>query len=188
MKHILLISCAAILFLSSCAPMKPIATTDFPRPFEFVIVDSVSGDKNALYVKAYEWMAKTYNSSKDIIQMSDKEAGKIIAKSVILTPTIRNYLGGILGNEAVRYTIQIDVKDGKYKCVLSDFNHEGGTCFVDGKQIHTIPLGDMNKDRFSGTAIQNDIFLRSKRSVTDQCRSIIISFKSYMKSENRGSF
>lgn len=120
MKNIILVI-TLLALLTRCSPYKNITAMEYPVPFQFTIIDSVQGSKNDLYVRANEWMAKAFVSSKSVIQMQDKEAGKIIGKAVINIPLIEtNNL-----SETVNYTISIDVKDGRYRCVLSDFYHEG---------------------------------------------------------------
>jgi hypothetical protein len=49
---------------------------------EVVYVDSLA-DKQELFSRTREWFAKTYNSSNNVIQMEDKENGKIVGKALI---------------------------------------------------------------------------------------------------------
>jgi len=131
----------SVLFIG-CAPKtlpKSIGTT-----YEFTLIDSVKQTKNEIYVKAYEWIAKTFTSAKDVIQMSDKEAGKIVAKAVIPVPGQHDSYGGTLGNDYVHYTITIDIKDGKYRCVLSNFYHKGGN-YISHNTICS--GGDLDNDK-----------------------------------------
>ena len=51
------------------------------EPLEYskvIYTDSVG--KDMIYATIYEWFALNYNSANDVIQMSDKEEGIIIAK------------------------------------------------------------------------------------------------------------
>jgi uncharacterized protein with TBP-like fold DUF4468 len=123
MKPVLIATFTLSIFLIGCAPrMTPKSSN---APFEFTLIDTLQGTKNDIYVRAYEWIAKTFTSAKDVIQMNDKEAGKIIAKAVLVIDGAKN-MYGVIGKDYIHYTISIDVKDNKYKCVLSDFYHEGG--------------------------------------------------------------
>ena len=91
---------------------------------EVVEVPGIS--KNDLYTRAQTWFAKTYGSSKSVLEIQDKENGKLLGKGLtdvsFRNPPLGARYGGI-----VRYTISILVKDGKYKYTISDFYHEGGT-------------------------------------------------------------
>ena len=92
--------------------------------FVFEKRDTSKGTKTELFVKANTWVAKTFNDAKSVIQMSDKDAGKIIAKGAMSVsrkePFIAEYL--------VKFTLTIDVKDNKYRCIFSDFILVDRTC------------------------------------------------------------
>jgi|ERR1035437_207025 hypothetical protein len=88
-----------------------------------VNVDSINSKE--LYVRAHTWFANTFKSAKSVIQLDDKEAGKIIGKGFIevVTPFKAGVMGtvGFVGN--VYFTLDIQTKDGKYKYVLSNFSY-----------------------------------------------------------------
>ncbi|MCZ8216643.1 MAG: DUF4468 domain-containing protein [Cyclobacteriaceae bacterium] len=81
---------------------------------EVVVVDSASKDE--LYTKAKIWLAENFISANDVIQFDDKENGIVIGKGIIrvkeggLTPRIKIW----------RFTVKIQVKDGKYKVNFYD--------------------------------------------------------------------
>lgn len=114
-----------IIFIAlvRCSPYVGSKVMDYPKPFQFVLIDSLNATKDKLYIKANEWMAKKYVSSKAVIQMQDKEAGKIVGKAIM---DVHNQAGPSYNYETVDYIITIDVKEGKYRCVLSNFSHSGG--------------------------------------------------------------
>lgn len=89
---------------------------------EVVKVDSTA-TKDELYSRAREWFAKAYKSSTNVIQMEDKESGKIVGKAltqVFYQAMKSNYSGGYF-----HYTISIYIKDGRYKYEVTDFYHTG---------------------------------------------------------------
>ena len=88
---------------------------------EVVTIDSVS--KNELYSRAREWFAKTFNSSKSVIQMDDKENGKIIGKASM--HVYHKALGSNFPSGYINYTISVYLKDGRYKYEINGFNHIG---------------------------------------------------------------
>ncbi|HEY9116208.1 MAG TPA: DUF4468 domain-containing protein [Roseivirga sp.] len=118
---------AALLLLIACAPVRKIVKQEYPSPFQFELVDTVNADKNYIFVKAHEWISKTYGSAKTVIDMQDKEAGKLIGKAqmTVKIDYVTMY-GPIVHTDVVRYIMSIDCKDGKYRCRISDFYHEGG--------------------------------------------------------------
>ena len=89
---------------------------------EVVTVDSLTS-KQELYSRAREWFAKTYNSSKEVLQMEEKESGKILGKALI--QVYYKMLGMDHEHGYINYTITIAVKDGKYKYEITDLHHKG---------------------------------------------------------------
>jgi hypothetical protein len=78
---------------------------------EVVYIEGINSD--ILYQRANLWFVYTFKSANHVIQMNDKEAGKIIGK----------------GNFSVRwgyvdFTIEIQVKDDRYKYTLSGLRYE----------------------------------------------------------------
>ena len=82
------------------------------------VVEVPGVSKADLYLRAHAWVAKTYRSANDVIQMQDKEAGQLIIKGVSRVSSRGNSFG------IVRHTLTIYVKDGRYKYVLSDLTHD----------------------------------------------------------------
>lgn len=78
--------------------------------------------KDILYSKSKQWLTVYYKSSKDVIQLDDKENGIIIGKGNFvyhaLGMTYASYEGW------VNYTFKIQVKDGRLKFEIYDFIHE----------------------------------------------------------------
>lgn len=113
-------------FLLACFISPLVSFGQKDSEFVFKMVDSVAGTKAELYVKAQSWLAARFKSSKTVIQMEDKDAGRIIGKANYPTE-VKAAFGNVIGSDYVSFTITIDVKDGRYRCVLSDFTHEAGT-------------------------------------------------------------
>lgn len=87
---------------------------------EVIQMDSIS--KNELFNRARMAFVTIFKSSKDVIQLEDKENGKIIGKAVFnYNPTI--FIGNMLTRGIVRYSVTIQVKDGRYKYEITDFRH-----------------------------------------------------------------
>ncbi len=87
---------------------------------EVINVDS-SITKSELYSRGREWFAKAYKSSTDVIQMEDRESGKIIGKALMVV--YHKALGMALESGQINYTISLYCKDGRYKYEVTDFIH-----------------------------------------------------------------
>ena len=87
------------------------------------IVEVPQATKATLFAKAQTWMATTFRSANQTIQLADKETGTLIAKGTMPTRVRamgRDYPAGVF-----RLTMAVQVKDGKYKVTLSEIVHEG---------------------------------------------------------------
>lgn len=87
---------------------------------EVVEVPNVSKDE--LYLRANTWLSRAFKSAKAVIDVQDKEAGKIIAKGNITT-IIKVPLVGKQDAGAVEMTITLQTKDGKYKYTVDNLQH-----------------------------------------------------------------
>jgi hypothetical protein len=161
-KHLFFLSALTLLSVSTTfgqkkeTPILPIDSATSKITYsEVVFVDSLT-NKNELFLRAREWFAKTYKSSMNVIQMEDKENGKIVGKASM---QVYHKLGGSnYPSGYINYTIFVYIKDGRYKYEITDFHHTGqyvseGTISDYGvceKMINT-------NDRTMGVSNQNSI-------------------------------
>ena len=84
-------------------------------------------NKNSIYSKLNKWISLNYNSSKNVIQLNDKEAGNIIIKGVN-TARYKNALKEIYPkNKYIKefesldfnHVIEIGIKDGKFRMIFT---------------------------------------------------------------------
>ncbi len=87
---------------------------------EVVQVDSLS--KNDIFLRAHDWIIKTFNSAKDIIQFADKDAGKIVCKTVTGATVGKGWNKVTI--DPVFYLLTIEARSGRYKITASNFVHE----------------------------------------------------------------
>lgn len=108
------------------APRLPIDSETKLVTYEGV-VEVPGATKDQLYDRALDWMAKTYQSANDVVQIKDKDQGKLLAKGGILF-IYRNVPTGF-----VVHTQTIYVRDGRYKYVMTGFHHQNLTGGVAGR-------------------------------------------------------
>lgn len=85
------------------------------------VVNVEGKTKTELYINANEWIVHTFNSAKDVIQFNDKEAGKIICKTLTSISFGKGWNKVIL--DPIYFLVTIEVKDGRYKITASNFIH-----------------------------------------------------------------
>ncbi len=100
---------------------------------DVIILDSTI-IKVELYNRAREWIALSFISANDVIQMDDKDAGIIIAKCNIPISDGGMYL--VEGK--VEFTVKIQMKDGRCKYWFNNFYHSS------------------YKEGYSGGALENE--------------------------------
>jgi len=142
----------------------------------FKEVVPATGNKQQLYSKAKEWFIRNYNSGKDIIQLDDPANGKIIGRapfSFQSMPATADDLN--IYNNTLWYTITINVKDGAYRYVISDFGvqHHNEKEILDLEAV----LKKMNELNLSE---QMPFYLFPYKNTTD----LITSLKKQMNSKD----
>jgi hypothetical protein len=112
----------ALLCFASKAQDIPLDTVS--KQVSYASVVETPGTKDELYTKARAWFATAFKDSKSVIQMDDKESGKLIGKGIVLG-NIRDALNiTTLGTFKLNYTVYITVKDGKYRYEITEFNSQ----------------------------------------------------------------
>lgn len=116
MKKIIFISC--IILLMSCLTLKKVTFS----PDEFVrVYENLSGSKNELFLKANDWMVRTFKSAKSVIQLSDKEEGILLGKYILHSDVLVSLGGPVESN--IYAIIDIRVKDNKARLQIQPENY-----------------------------------------------------------------
>ena len=134
---------------------------------EVVYLDSIP--KATLYTKAREWFVRTFKSSKVVLELEDKEAGKLIGKGDFTAITEESMNDnefikkkGLVSKElrekknkgevgSVSFIVSIYIKDGRYKYEITDLYHKGMTTTVAGYTATQPDGGDLgNSDPTCG--------------------------------------
>lgn len=76
------------------------------------IVENLPANKDQLFIHSNRWMIDSFNSAKDVIQYTDKEAGVLVGKYTLYWyPPVNIYDEGTLAQAIV----EINVRDNKVK-------------------------------------------------------------------------
>jgi hypothetical protein len=92
---------------------------------EIKVIENSTSLKQELYTKARSIIAYKFKNSNYVIQMDDKESGRIICKGVMIVHSTGTL--GINYNNYVNFNLTIDVKDNRFRAVISDIYHAGIT-------------------------------------------------------------
>lgn len=108
-KFILVLS----IFIISCAPILEVKIQSVQEVVE------TKGSKNDLFVKANQWMVKTFNNAESVIQFTDKESGTITGKYMLKqTYSVGNNYQYV-PNGGIFAVINIDIKDNKARITIT---------------------------------------------------------------------
>ncbi len=146
---------------------------------EVVQLDS-SVTKSQIYTTAREWIATTFKSAKNVIQMDDKESGKIIAKGnlqlvgIVMHSLLRNGNSQCMGH--MNFTLSIQAKDGRYKYILTDFVRESVSTGYPPTAIENVMASGLRK------AVKEAIIVQTG----EKARSLIVRLKDKMKTSSTG--
>lgn len=105
-----------LLILTSCATIKEVQVNEpYSRVYE-----NLNGNQSQLFVKANDWMVKTFNNASSVIQYSDKTEGVIIGKYLLSNQLTVNEYGTF--DNRVYAKLNIQIKDGKAKLTVQILN------------------------------------------------------------------
>lgn len=105
----------AVLSMSMAAQEKAIQCDS--------VIQAQGLDSKAIYQRVKGWVAESYNKASEVIQLDDAEHGVMVCKGNFeyTAPggATYRYIDGI-----IRYTLKVQVRDGRFKVSMGDFTHE----------------------------------------------------------------
>ncbi|HLI93231.1 MAG TPA: DUF4468 domain-containing protein [Puia sp.] len=117
---------ANILLLALSLPVIAGAQKMNPDTLSFNYSGIVQVDSTAakvLQARARAFVAESFASGKEVVQLDDSEAGILVIKGTI-APIVKVPLLGKIEYGYVHFTAKWQFKDGRYKYALSEFTHE----------------------------------------------------------------
>ncbi|GGG05631.1 hypothetical protein GCM10011323_07940 [Pontibacter amylolyticus] len=142
-------------------------------------------DKDKLFIRGREWFNENFKSSRNVLQIEDKETGELAGKGIMSIKTSYRSLGDRPYHADVSFTMNVWVKDGKYKYEISNFE-AGGT-----QQVYRGPITTSNdlKAQMIGLSKEkaNDAYLKLKKEVDKEANLMIASLKKKMAQESNAS-
>ena len=98
---------------------RPTWPTDEDGRVVFQEVVEVEGAEAALlYDRARAWFSDTYVSGESVLDLEDREAGRLIGKGLLRLPGAGSYV--------IRHQLRVEVKAGRYRYTLSDIRWSAG--------------------------------------------------------------
>lgn len=85
------------------------------------IIELPNAKQDELYSNGQAWFAESFVDANSVLQVEDRENGNLIGKGVIDFSTSGMGAADVKG--AIRFTVSVSVKDGRYKYEFKDFTH-----------------------------------------------------------------
>jgi hypothetical protein len=121
MKKLLFILLISLSY-NSYSQIMPIDSST--KQITYQGVDTINGKtKLEIYSAIRGWVATAFINSKTVIQMDDKEAGKIICTANIPVSFLNRKSEPYQDAGYVKFVLTLLIKDGKYKFIFNDFIH-----------------------------------------------------------------
>lgn len=156
--------------------------------FKWDITDSVAKTKEQIYSDTKMYIAKTWNSAKDVIQNDDKDGGVILVKGVIVKKV--SFMMGEY-QYVYSYSIIFKMKDKRFKLIIDDVNCDSAVFTKKGDSVTKIPPFEGENCPETGTMSKPGISkakaITMMSSVKQDLQFIADSYIKSIKSESKPS-
>lgn len=103
----------ASVFLQSCASTYGGKVTPDQLTFQKVYeINDIKSDE--IFDRTLEWMAKSFSDFREVIELKDRERGKIIGNGIVKFKDVVNI-------SDCKYMVNIDIKDGRFRIAYSNY-------------------------------------------------------------------
>jgi len=154
------------------------------EPLTYSEVVEVSGvNKDELFVRGREWFNENFKSSKDVLQVTDKDNGELLGKGIMEVTYTYRYLGERTITSDVGFQMNVWVKDGKYKYEMTNFSDNSNF------EIGLITTLDETHKTFPSVSAKkmNEIYVALKIGTKDKAADLIDNLKSGMSKKAKSS-
>ncbi len=114
-KFLWYVACILSVFVFASCGSMPVAPTE-ERSMQNV--RDIDLTKNEIYDLSLEWVAKTFIDSREVIELKDRDNGKIIGKGLT---SFRGKVGWFSADIPCRFTLIVEAKDNKYRTTYTNF-------------------------------------------------------------------
>lgn len=139
------------------------------------VIQTEGLNKSDIYAALRGWVATSFNSAQDVIQMDDKDAGIIICSALF------NYNYGKMMYAAyegvVKYTLKLQVKDGRFKAEISNVIHQNNPGNAAKCNLGLITVAEEYTNKGMQKKYDNNVWKDIKQKTTEYAATLFISLK-----------
>ena len=127
MKKLAVLALSTAMVMPAYAAKGDVLESEIQKVIEFKDVS-----KDSIYTDSRQWVAQSFKSAQDVIQMDDKESGIIIAKGNMKYPCTGSWLCMGFADARVKFTLKIESRDGRARVTFSDIVHYSPLSYSSG--------------------------------------------------------
>ncbi|MBV5313192.1 MAG: DUF4468 domain-containing protein [Prolixibacteraceae bacterium] len=159
------------------------------EPVTFSEVVEVSNvNKDELFIRGREWFNGHFKSSKDVLQVADKESGELLGKGIMEVIYTYKLMGEREASTDVNFQLNVWVKDGKFKYEMTNF-------FVSGSSskgsigFGLITTSDETQVTYPGLSAKkiNEMYLSIKNGTEVKAKLVIADLISKMNKNSKST-
>jgi hypothetical protein len=158
------------------------------EPLTYSEAVEISGvNKDELFIRGREWFNENFKSSKDVLQITDKESGELSGKGIMDVDYVFHYLGEKRFTTSINFQMNVWVKDGKFKYEMTNF-------FVTGNSKGSIEFGlittsDETNKKYPGFNAKkmNEMYLSIKQGTEVKAKLMIEDLKIKMAKKSKST-
>lgn len=157
------------------------------EPLSYSEAIEVSGvNKDELFIRGREWFNDNFKSSKDVLQITDKESGELSGKGILEVICVYRYLGERQFTSIVNFQMNVWVKDGKFKYEMTNFLTSSSDKCVG---VGLITTSDETKATYPGFNAKkmNEIYLSIKQGIEVKAKLMIEDLKIKMSKKSKST-
>lgn len=164
MKHFFCILFATLFSISTFAQERLTFS-------EVIPVENLN--KADIYAALRGWVATSFNSAQDVIQMDDKDAGIIICSALF------EYRYGKIMYAAyegvVKYTLKLQVKDGRFKAEISNVIHQNNPGNAPMCNLGLITVAEEHTNKGMQKKYDNNVWKDIKKKTAEYAANLFVS-------------
>lgn len=156
-------------------------------PLTYSEAIEVSGvNKDELFIRGREWFNDNFKSSKDVLQIADKESGELSGKGIMEVIYTYKYMGTRTFPANVNFQMNVWVKDGKFKYEMTNFSVPGGRESINFGLITT---SDETDKKYPGLNAKkmNEMYLSIKQGIEVKAKLMIEDLKIKMAKKSKST-
>lgn len=154
------------------------------------VVEVPTTDRNELFIRGREWFNENFKSSKDVLQIIDKETGELAGKAYMEVTCTFNMMGAKKIPAGVHFLVNLWIKDGKYKYEISNFTvpgeNDGLTLRIGFGQITTSNEANIKVKNVPQKRL-NEAYLSIKHATEQRATFLIENLKEKMSKSSKSS-